>query len=62
MLDPLDDARFIESARLLRPKNFTCEKIGPRYNLIVMCSWGWPPTQKELKFHAINLKGNWPGL
>jgi hypothetical protein len=24
-----------------------------------MCSWGRPPTQKGLKFHAIGLKENW---
>jgi hypothetical protein len=38
MLDPLDYARFIESAYLLGPKAFTYGKIGPRYNLIIMCS------------------------
>jgi hypothetical protein len=38
MLDPLDYARFIILAWLLDPKTFTYEKIGPRYNLIVMCS------------------------
>jgi hypothetical protein len=38
MLNLLDYARFIESAYLLGPKAFTYEKIGPRYNLIIMCS------------------------
>jgi hypothetical protein len=33
MLDPLDYARFIESAWLLDPKAFTYGKIGPPYNL-----------------------------
>jgi hypothetical protein len=58
----LDYARFIESAWLLGPRAFTYGKIGPRYNLILMCSRGRPPTQKRLKFCAIGLKGNWPGL
>jgi hypothetical protein len=35
-------------------------KIGPRYNLIIMCSWGRPPTQNGLKFHAIGLRGIGP--
>jgi hypothetical protein len=38
MLDLLDYAIFIESAWLLGPKAFTYEKIGPHYNLFVMCS------------------------
>ena len=38
MLDPLDYTRIIESACLLGPKAFTYGKIGPYYNLIVMCS------------------------
>jgi hypothetical protein len=33
MLDPLDYARFIESAWLLGPKAFTYGKIDPHYNL-----------------------------
>ena len=47
MLDPLDYARFIESAQLLGLEIFTYEKIDPRYNLIIMCSEAWPPTQKK---------------
>ena len=39
---------------------FTYGKIGPRYNLIIMCSWDRPPTQKGLKFHAIGLRGFGP--
>jgi hypothetical protein len=38
MLDPLDYARFIESAKLLGPKAFTSGKFGPHYNVIIMCS------------------------
>jgi hypothetical protein len=36
--DPLDYARFVESAWLLGPKAFRYEEIGPRYNLNEMCS------------------------
>jgi len=62
MLDPLDYARFTESAWPLGPRAFTYGKNDPRYNLIVTCSQGQPPTQKGLKFYAIGLKGSWPGL
>jgi hypothetical protein len=38
MLDPLDYAIFIEYAKVLGPKAFTYEKIGPHRDLIIMCS------------------------
>jgi hypothetical protein len=39
MLDPLDYAWFIELVWLLGPiKAFTFGKIGPCYNLVIMCS------------------------
>ena len=53
---------FFELAWFLGLKAFTYGKIGPRYNLILMGSLGWPPTQKGLKFCAIGFKENWPGL
>jgi hypothetical protein len=37
-LDPLDYGRFTEAAWLLGRKTFTYRKIGPRYNLIIMCT------------------------
>jgi hypothetical protein len=46
-----DYAIFIESAWLLDPKAYLYGKIGPRYYLTVI-----------LKFNALDLKGNWPGL
>jgi hypothetical protein len=60
MQDPLGYARFNELASLLGPKTFTYGKIDPCYNLIIMCNWGRPPTQKRLKYHAIGLKGIGP--
>jgi hypothetical protein len=52
MLDLLSRPSFLT----LRP--FTYGKIGPRYNhLIIMCSWGRPPTQKKVEISCNRPQG-----